>query len=134
MSSLFLYMVSGDLLYVGMALLLFVVVLSPYLMPSHRGWRNGLAWLALVLMALASPPFPWTMDAVFGTAFLLWLIAPSKTTPVRRLEVFRIASATALILLGLILTAMEFLHRSMPLVTGTPDDHLVVIGDSISSG
>src|SRR5882724_13265416 len=102
MSSVFLYIVSGDSLYVGMALLLFVIVLSPYLLSWRRWPRNSAAWIALLMMALASPPFPWTVDAVFGTAFLLWLVAPSRRTPVRKLEAFRIATTTALVLFVLI--------------------------------
>jgi acyl-CoA thioesterase-1 len=34
----------------------------------------------------------------------------------------------------LAITAIEFSHRTMPVIMGTPSDHLVVIGDSISSG
>jgi hypothetical protein len=64
----------------------------------------------------------------------LWLIAASKTVPVRGLEGFRVATTAVLILLALMLSAMEFAHRSMPAVAGTSCDHLVVIGDSISSG
>jgi acyl-CoA thioesterase I len=33
-----------------------------------------------------------------------------------------------------VLPAMEFSHRAMPQIVGAPCDHLVVIGDSISSG
>jgi hypothetical protein len=47
MNSFFLYLASGDSLYAGIALLLLVVVLSPYLRPWQRRWRNGAAWLAL---------------------------------------------------------------------------------------
>ena len=34
----------------------------------------------------------------------------------------------------LVLTSSEFLHRHMPLIKGSASDHLVVVGDSISSG
>jgi lysophospholipase L1-like esterase len=39
-----------------------------------------------------------------------------------------------LFLLVLVLSLLEFPHRAMPVITGAPSDHLVVIGDSISSG
>ena len=39
-----------------------------------------------------------------------------------------------LLLLLLALPVMEFRHRRMPVIEGEPSDHLVVIGDSISSG
>ncbi len=37
-------------------------------------------------------------------------------------------------ILLLVLPVMEFSHRGIPEIAGTPSDHLVVIGDSISSG
>ena len=37
-------------------------------------------------------------------------------------------------MLTLVLSLLEFSRRTMPVITGVPSDHLVVIGDSISSG
>jgi hypothetical protein len=41
---------------------------------------------------------------------------------------------SVLVMLLLVLTAIEFSHRTMPVITRKASDHLVVIGDSISSG
>jgi acyl-CoA thioesterase-1 len=46
----------------------------------------------------------------------------------------RIAAIAVLLLLLLLLPAVEFSHRRMPVIGGHASDHLVVIGDSISSG
>jgi hypothetical protein len=34
----------------------------------------------------------------------------------------------------LVLPAIEWSHRRMPVIEGEPSDHLIVIGDSISAG
>jgi len=58
MNSAALYFASGDSLYAGALLLLLAVVISPYL---TQGWwlplRNLAAWVGLVLIVMACPPF-----------------------------------------------------------------------------
>lgn len=46
----------------------------------------------------------------------------------------RIGTMLALLVLLLTLPVVEFLHRRMPLIEGVASEHLVVIGDFISSG
>ena len=70
---------------------------------------------------------------MFGLVFLLWFVAWNKA-PARSRTVFRIATMAVLLLLLLALPAMELRHRGIPVIEGEPSDHLVVIGDSISSG
>ena len=134
MNPVFLYFASGDSLYAGAVLLLLAVIVARF---ARQRWlvrlRNLAAWVALVLITMACPPFPWSVDAVFFTAFLLWLIV-SNHWLVRRATRWRIVSTAMLLIVLLTLTAVELFHRRMPAIAGTPSDHLVVIGDSISSG
>ncbi|MGO9588663.1 MAG: SGNH/GDSL hydrolase family protein [Candidatus Acidiferrales bacterium] len=133
MNRVALYFASGDSFYLGGALLPLAIVASPYL---KRRWmllpRNIVSWIALALMVMASPPFFWAVDVIFLAIFSLWFIASNTTKPswVR----LRLSAAVVLFLSVLALNASELAHRRMPLITGTPSDHLVVIGDSISSG
>jgi len=46
----------------------------------------------------------------------------------------RLVATAALLALLFVLPVVEFSHRAMPVIVGAPTDHLVVIGDSISSG
>jgi acyl-CoA thioesterase I len=87
--------------------------------------------LALILMAC--PPFSWTVDAIFLAAFTLWFAVVNQWLNWPGTG-WRPWSAAALLILLLMLTASELLHRRMPAIVGAPSDHLVVIGDSISSG
>lgn len=130
-----LWFASGDSLYAGAALLLLVICISPYL--KHR-WllrlRNVGSLLALAIIALACPPFPWAVDVMFMTVFALWFVAWNQVTAGRIPMKLNIATAAALFVLLLILPSLELAHRTMPRIAGVPCDHLVVIGDSISSG
>jgi len=133
MNPVALYFASGDSLYAGAGILLLAVVGSPF---AQERWllrlRNLAAWLALVLMVMACPPFSWTVDAIFGAAFLGWLrVVNQRPEPGWKWQ--RLSTVLLLILLtGL--TAVELRHRKIPTITGPPSDHLAVIGDSISSG
>lgn len=134
MNPVALYFASGDSLYAGAGVLLLAILISGHL---RQGWmlrlRNVAAWLALTLMVMASPPFPWIVDAIYLAAFLLWLAVANQwlAWPGTRWRPF---SAAALLIALLTLTALELSRRRMPAIVGVPADHLVVIGDSISSG
>ena len=131
MSRVALYFASGESLYPGAALLMFVAVTSPF---RKQLWslrvRNALAWIALAFIVMACPPFPFLVDLTFLAAFLLWFITSNRTSA-RRLKW---GSSLVLTVLLFVLTAIEFSHREMPKITSSASDHLVVIGDSISSG
>src|SRR5712692_4767305 len=132
MNPVLLYFASGDSLYCGAVLLLLMVAISPYL--THRWllrFRNLVTWLALTMIVLACPPFSWFVDATFLAAFLLWFIASNRLAPP---QILRLTASAILVILLLVLPVMEFSHRGIPEIAGTPSDHLVVIGDSISSG
>jgi hypothetical protein len=131
MNPIVLYFASGESLYPGTAILMLAILISPFL--RHR-WllrlRNVATWLALIMIIMACPPFPWTVDVVFVATFLLWYVATSLSVG-RRAQ--RLATAFLAALL-IVLSGFELQHRSPPLISGMPSDHLVVIGDSISAG
>jgi acyl-CoA thioesterase I len=129
-----LYFASGESLYSGAALLLLTVAISPHLTQGRLlRLRNIVSWLALTMIVMASPPFSWTVDAMFGVVFFLWLAAWNRALE-RSWTGFRVATMAILLLLSLTLPAMEIRHRRLPVIEGEPSDHLVVIGDSISAG
>ena len=131
---MFLYFASGESLYPGAFLLLILAIISPFL---HRRpflqLRNIAAWVALTMIVMASPPFPWTLDAIFGAALAFWFISVNEFGLGLSVGGRRIA---VVVLTGvlLVMTATELCHRAAPAISGAPSDHLVVIGDSISSG
>jgi acyl-CoA thioesterase I len=135
MSPVALYFASGDSFYSGGVLLLLAIVASPHL-KSH--WmllaRNIASWLAVALMVMACPPFIWVVDVMFLVAFSVWFVASNIVKPSETWVRLRSSAAVVLFLSVLTLSASEFGHRKMPLITGLPSDHLSVIGDSISSG
>jgi acyl-CoA thioesterase I len=130
-----LYFASGESLYSGAVLLILTAAISPFL--KYRlllRMRNVAAWLALVLIVMACPPFAWIVDAIFVAVFLLWFTARNTEAPGRRWATLRAPATAALLVLLLVLPAVEFSHRRMPVIKGEANGHLVVIGDSISSG
>ncbi len=135
MNPVVLYFVSGDSLYFGAALLLLLIGTSLYL---RRRWllrcRNAAAWAALAMIVMACPPLPWFIGAIFLGAFALWLVGANWSATGRARVRSRLVVTTVLVLLLLVLPAIELSHRRMPEIVGAPSDHLVVIGDSISSG
>jgi len=135
MSPVALYFASGESLYVGTPLLLALVFISRWL---ERRWllrlRNITAWVALAMIVMASPPLPWIIDAIFVVTFVLWLFLVNKDKLGESLRKLRIGAAVVLAALLIVVTAVELSHRAMPMISGMPCDHLVVIGDSISSG
>lgn len=134
MNPVVLYFVSGESLYAGSGLILLAIAVSKYI---EQSWllrlRNLAAWLGLALMVMARPPFSWTVDAIFLAAFALWLAVSSHWLKWRATN-WRPVSTAFLLIALVTLTAVEFSHRRMPAIVGVPADHLVVIGDSISSG
>jgi len=130
-----LYFASGESLYLGAALLLLVVAVSPF---RKRTWllrlRNVATWLALAMIVMSCPPFSLVVDVAFVTALVLWFIASNRIGSRGPWLRLRPAATAVLVLLLLILPAVEFSHRKMPVIVGKPSDHLVVIGDSVSSG
>ena len=126
---------SGDSLYFGAALLLLVIAVSPFL---KRRWalraRNITSWIALAMIVTACPPFPWVVGVAFLGSFALWFIGSNWSGKGRLLVRSQLVVTSVLALLLLVLPAIELSHRTMPEIVGEPSDHLVVIGDSISSG
>lgn len=133
MNRVALYFASGESLYLGAALLVLVIAVSPFV---KRTWllrmRNVGTWLALAMILMACPPFALVVDLIFVTALVLWFIASNRSSG--RWLRSRYPATAVLLALLLVLTEIEFSHRKMPIITGKPGDHLVVIGDSISSG
>lgn len=128
-----LYFASGESLYPGAALLLLVIAISPFV---ERPWlvrlRNVGTWLALAMIVMACPPFPLVVDVIFVAVLVLWFVVWNRSSG--RWLRSRSAAAAVLLVLLLVPTTIEFSHRKMPVITGKPSDHLVVIGDSISAG
>lgn len=135
MNPVVLSFLSGDSLYFGAALLLLATISSSYL---ERRWilicRNVVALVALAMIVMASPPFPSYVDALFLGAFALWFILWNSSARGKTLLRLRLVVTVTFALLLFVLPAIELTHRAMPDIVGTPSDHLVVIGDSISSG
>jgi acyl-CoA thioesterase I len=134
MRPIFLFLASGDSLYAGAALLLLAIVASRR---SASRWsqlsRRLISWCALAMMIMASPPFAWVIDALFLAVFATWMITSNELNSGWKLRIHT-AAALALITFSVVLPAMEFSHRSMPVIKGGPEDHILVLGDSISSG
>jgi lysophospholipase L1-like esterase len=135
MGSPTLYFASGDSLYPGAALLLLAIAISPFL---KRRWlvrlRNIAAWLGLIMIVVASPPFAWAIDAIFLGTAVLWMLASNHAERRRAWTRLQLATSTILIFLLLLFPTLEISHCRMPKITGAAADHLVIIGDSISSG
>jgi acyl-CoA thioesterase I len=135
MNPVALYFASGESLYLGATLLVLAIVASPFL---KHAWsfrvRNVGAWVGLAIAVMGCPPFPIVIDLILLAAFLLWFIASNRDGVTQTWMRLQRGSTVVLMGLLLLLTAIEFSHREMPAITGKPSDHLVIIGDSISSG
>ena len=112
-----LYFASGDSLYFGAFLLIAAVLASPLL---RRRWmfitRNVASWIALLAL------------------FSVWYVTTNRLGPSGVWARVRVIVSSGLCLSLLTVTALEFPRRRLPLITGALSSHLVVIGDSISSG
>lgn len=131
MSSALLFLASGDSLYVG-AMLLILAIIGPSQESSLTPLSILAAWLGVALVVMAAPPFSWTVDALFAFVFLAWFF--TRRTKLSGGARLRTVSANAFVVMLLLLTSSELLHRRMPRVEASDSDHLVVIGDSISAG
>ena len=132
MNPVFLYLASGESLYLGAALLLAAVAIGHLNDRRMLRSRNVAAWTGLALIIMACPPFRWLIYATFLAMFALWYFASNSVVfP----KAFRIATAVTLILFLVCGIVFEFSHRQLPeILFGPVSDHLVVIGDSISAG
>jgi len=130
-----LYFASGESLYTGAVVLGLAIVLSRFVRgPWTLLFRNVAAYLSLAMIVMACPPFPWVIDALFLAAFGVWFGVSNMTASRQAWAKLRLVSSLALLFLLVALSGIEFRHRRMPAIAGQPDDHLVIIGDSISSG
>jgi hypothetical protein len=96
--------------------------------------RNVLAWVAVAFMVMACPPFALVVDVIFFALFVLWFITSNQSSASQTSMRLQRGSTLVLAVLLIVLPAIELSHRRMPRTTGSVIDHLVVIGDSISSG
>lgn len=135
MSPVALYFASGDSFYFGAFLLIAAILASPLL---KRPWmfviRNVASWTALALIVMACPPFSWGVNALLFALCAVWYVTSNKLEPPGIWTRVRVIAATGVCLSLVIVTALEFLRRRLPLIAGPSSSHLVVIGDSISSG
>jgi lysophospholipase L1-like esterase len=129
-----LYLASGDSLYPGAAFLVLAVAWPSLPVRKLRLLRSLTTWIGFVLIVMACPPISTWVVAVFLAAFSLWLIAKNQVL-VGSAWIWLCLAATCVLLVWLVAVPFsELLHRHMPALAGQPSDHLVVIGDSISSG
>ena len=134
MNPLLLYFASGESLYPGVVLLV-VAILSGRYRERHwvAGLRIGATWIGLAMIVMACPPFSWSVDVLFLSVFLIWLVASRRNKAVSRATLSTWTSLVLFVFLAA-MSGSEYIHRQMPKLHGTDDNHLVVIGDSISSG
>jgi acyl-CoA thioesterase I len=130
---LILYFASGESFYPGAALL-FLLLVDSVLFAGRKYilLRRVAIWIALASMVMASPPFPWIVDAIFAAIFLFWVVSLNRAG--NKWTGLRIGAACVLIALLGILTAAEFRQRRLPVIHAGATRDLVVLGDSISAG
>jgi acyl-CoA thioesterase I len=130
-----LYFASGDSFYFGALLLIAAILASPLL---KRRWmlviRNVASWIVLAMMVIACPPFSWGIQGLLLALFAVWYVTTNRLESSGVWPTVRVIAASGLCLSVLTVTALEFSRRRLPLITGPASNHLVVIGDSISSG
>jgi len=133
-SPLVLYFASGESLYPGVGLLIFAAVMLHFRTPKWFAHvRTAATWVGIAMIVMASPPVSWIAVTFLAIAFLLWLIA-CRPSRVASQTTVQILTSCALLALVLALFVSEYLHRRTPKQFSQTDDHLVVIGDSISAG
>jgi len=127
-----LYFISGESLYSGATLLLTTLTLSLFTTQKKLvRLRNLAAWLALILIVMAAPPFSWVVIAIFFAAFAIWYLSCNSFVPNKAVRILSTLIVGMAVLCGVVL---EYSHRRLPDIGGVVDNHLVVIGDSISAG
>jgi acyl-CoA thioesterase I len=134
MNSAALYFASGDSLYPGALLLLLAIVASPFWLGGIRRFRSLATWVGFAMIVMACPPVPSWAVAVFLGSFFLWLIADHRSDTDSLWIRLRLTAAAILVLWLLAVPISELLHRRLPVLRGQAADHLVIVGDSISSG
>jgi len=87
--------------------------------------RSLSGWIGLILMVGACPPAPWWAYGIFVGIFLLWLFRPKKLS--------RAAATVMLAIAVLLVLGTELSQRKMPVIAGSTEHRLVIIGDSLSS-
>jgi acyl-CoA thioesterase I len=131
---LVLYFASGKSLYPGVGLLILAIVMSHFRTPKWFAYtRTVTTWVGTAMIVMATPPISWIVATFLAIVFLLWLVAGRRS----RLEsrtTLQILVSCALLASVLALAISEYLHRRTPKQYSQTDDHLVVIGDSISAG
>lgn len=133
MNPVALYFASGDSLYPGALLLMAAAVASSLSLGQRLRFLNSLAtWSGIAMIVMACPPVSWQTMAFFFLTLSVWLVARNWAGRVWIL--LRLAATAALLGIILLVSVSELFHRSLPLIAGSAADHLVVIGDSISSG
>jgi hypothetical protein len=80
------------------------------------------------------PAFCMIVDVIFAAVFLIWFITWNRSAKGRIWLRMRTPTMVPIFVLLLGLPAVEWSHRRMPVIEGEANDHLVVIGDSISAG
>src|SRR5262245_61331027 len=134
MSPAVLYFASGESLYPGATGLFLVVASSLFLKRRFLILRYCLAWACLAMMVMASAPVSSLAALVFIVAFVIWIAFDRYDVLRPHLKILQVSTAVILLSILLIVCVRELSLRRMPLITGARSDHLVVIGDSISSG
>jgi acyl-CoA thioesterase I len=115
--------------------LLLVVAITPWIdRPWKARLRNTTVWLGLAMMLMSCSPFSWGVDVAFGVVLFSWFIVWNRETPGRIARGLRVASMVLLLALLVLLPAVEFSHRNLPTIVGSPTSRVTVIGDSISAG
>ncbi len=130
-----LFLASGDSLYPG-ALLLGLAVMTARPSGSRRlqSLHSLAIWLGFSLIVMASPPVSGWMAVVFLAAFFLWFVAKGRVRGDLIWTRLRVTAAAILLVWLLAVPSSELLRRRMPRIHVDASYHLVVIGDSISSG
>src|SRR5271170_476644 len=134
MNSAALYFASGDSLYPGALLLLLAIMASLFWLGRLRRLRNLATWVGFAMIVMACPPVPWWAVVVVLASFFLWLIADHRSQTDSLWIRLRLTAAAILVIWLLAVPISELFHRRPPVVRGQAADHLVIIGDSISSG
>lgn len=134
MNPLLLFCASGESLYVGSVLLIAAVALSVFQQkPKLRLLRMVVTWLGSALIVMSSAPLNRNWWTVLGIAFVVWLLVTAWFDRSRD-GFWRVASGIALVSVIWVFLSHEWIARREPRLAGPSADHLVVLGDSISSG
>jgi acyl-CoA thioesterase-1 len=128
------YFASGESLYPGVGLLILAMGISHFRVPKWLApMRIAATWVGGAMIIMASPPVSWVFAGFLAFIFLLCLVASRQSRSTSRTTFQALISGVLLVSI-LVLFVNEYLHRRTPKFSSPTDDHLVVIGDSISAG